>query len=282
MRYTNVLPKLLQLKMVPRGKATVYDAAAFSLLLPISSFSDPAARSHIWSAVSMLLPKFLPSSLITPALFEDELNTSLTPSHIPPLERKGSIATARDAARGSRPSVSEAREGDSAETEGGARENEVAAANDVLLQAEPESDLRPSAGVTQVLTDERISEIASVTAACWKALAAAKSSVVHTLGAADMLQRDCKIVTVPSPLQPDRPLQVAFATIPTSLSALVYGHGKPAFIYPPDEREKVWDAFWAALSSFLVENELDVLLCLMSSRQGASQSNPKRKHVREM
>ena len=152
---------------------------------------------------------------------------------------------------------------------------------DDLLQAEPESDLLPSAAVMQVLTDERITELASVTTASWKALAATKASVVHTLGAADMLQRDCKIVAVPSPLQLDRPLQVAFATVPNSLSALIYGHDKPAFVYPEDEREKVWDAFYAILSNFVQEKELDAVLCLMSYRQGVSEANPKGKHARE-
>ena len=269
-----------------RSKASMYDAMAYQLLYPLSSFGEEAARARIWSTVSILLPRILPSELITPALFED-------------LGAAGELDGSAAAGRG--------------------QDKETSLLQSVL--SDPEPDLAPpmtpaSDGrqnlplLSQLLatpapTLELISTLRQALDASWKALSLAKGAAIYSLVAKDFLRRDCKILSVRvgteearEPMQVDGPahgapaVKAALASIPTSLSALVYGYGKkPLSASAGVVRDNKWQAWWTTLDAFMRQHKLDVALCLMSFREvkshrtasaGAGVTQPKDKHAREL
>ncbi len=170
-------------------------------------------------------------------------------------------------------------------TAGAGRDAELAPVETTLLESEREIvDLRPTAEQAQILTDDRIVQLVRITNAHWKALLETKRSVVYTLTPMDLLHRDCKIVGVKSAKvdsTADDSIKVALASIPASLSALVYGVEKPAVGWQ-EERTRLWDAFWSTLLSFANENNLDFVLCLLSFRSAPTSKDPKGKHSREL
>ncbi|KDN53458.1 DHH phosphoesterase [Tilletiaria anomala UBC 951] len=136
-------------------------------------------------------------------------------------------------------------------------------------------------------TQERIDALRDMVAPAWKSISFAKRSVIYHLSADDFLRRDCKIMSVTagavaigSKMQLD--LHIAFSTIPTSMSALVYGFEKTPIKKPEEERQTLWDAWWRALDDFMAESDLDFAICLMRCREKQRTQDEKDKHMREL